>query len=58
MSVGEIAALVAAGAAVVLVVFLAVALVKFGRTMDEATASGLQLCDVCVAMFRRQPKAH
>jgi hypothetical protein len=39
VSVGEIAALVAAGAAVVLVVFLAVALVKFGRTMDEATSA-------------------
>ena len=24
------------------------------RTMDEATASGLELCDTCVALFRRQ----
>jgi hypothetical protein len=24
------------------------------RTMDEATASGLELCDICVALFRRQ----
>ncbi len=39
MTVGEIAALVAAGAAVVLVVFAAVALTKLGRTMDEATAA-------------------
>jgi hypothetical protein len=28
------------------------------RTMDEATASGLELCDTCVALFRRQPKVH
>ena len=28
------------------------------RTMDEATASGLELCDTCVALFRRQPKTH
>ena len=27
------------------------------RTMDEATASGLEICDTCVALFRRQPKA-
>ena len=27
------------------------------RTMDEATASGLELCDTCVALFRRQRKA-
>ena len=26
------------------------------RTMDEATASGLELCDTCVALFRRQRK--
>ncbi len=37
MTVGEIAALVAAGAAVVLVVLLAIALRKLGRTLDEAT---------------------
>jgi hypothetical protein len=24
------------------------------RTMDEAAASGLQLCDTCLADFRRQ----
>lgn len=28
------------------------------RTMDEATSSGLELCDTCVALFRRQGKAH
>jgi hypothetical protein len=28
------------------------------RTMDEATASGLEICDTCVALFRRQGKAH
>ncbi len=27
------------------------------RTMDEATESGLELCDSCVADFRRQKKA-
>jgi hypothetical protein len=26
------------------------------RTMDEAAASGLQLCDSCLADFRRQRK--
>jgi hypothetical protein len=26
------------------------------RTMDEATESGLELCDTCAALFRRQPK--
>jgi hypothetical protein len=28
------------------------------RTMDEATASGLELCDTCLADFRRQRKVH
>ena len=28
------------------------------RTMDEATASGLELCDICATLFRRQPKVH
>lgn len=37
MSAGQIAALIAAGAFVVLVVLLAVPLVKLGRTLDEAT---------------------
>ena len=37
MSAGQIAALVAAGAFVVLVVLLAVPLVKLGRTLDQAT---------------------
>ena len=37
MSPGQIAALVAAGAFVVLVVLLAVPLFKLGRTLDEAT---------------------
>ena len=27
------------------------------RTMDEATASGLEVCDTCVALFRRQRKS-
>lgn len=37
MSAGQIAALIAAGAFVVLVGLLAVPLVKLGRTLDEAT---------------------
>lgn len=37
MSAGEIAGLVAAGAFVILVAFLAVPIVKLGRTLDEAT---------------------
>ena len=37
MSAGQIAALVAAGALVVLVLLLAVPLLKLGRTLDEAT---------------------
>jgi hypothetical protein len=28
------------------------------RTMDEATASGLELCDTCLADFRRQRRTH
>jgi hypothetical protein len=28
------------------------------RTMDEAVESGLQLCDACLADFRRQRKVH
>ena len=28
------------------------------RTMDEATASGLEICATCVTLFRRQGKAH
>jgi hypothetical protein len=28
------------------------------RTMDEATASGLELCDSCLALFRREKKSH
>jgi hypothetical protein len=28
------------------------------RTMDDATASGLELCDSCLALFRQQKKAH
>jgi hypothetical protein len=28
------------------------------RTMDEAAASGLEICDTCVALFRQQGKAH
>lgn len=37
MSAGQIAALIAAGAFVVLVVLLAIPLIKLGRTLDEAT---------------------
>ncbi|MFC3449063.1 DUF948 domain-containing protein [Amycolatopsis speibonae] len=37
MSAGQIAALIAAGAFVVLVVLLAIVLFKLGRTLDEAT---------------------
>ncbi|MPY98313.1 MAG: DUF948 domain-containing protein [Actinophytocola sp.] len=39
MSPGNIAALVAAGAFVVLVILLAIPLVKLGRTLDEATVA-------------------
>ena len=39
MSAGQIAALVAAGALVVLVALLAVPLLKLGRTLDEATVA-------------------
>ena len=39
MSAGQIAALVAAGAFVVLVVLMAVPLLKLGRTLDEATVA-------------------
>jgi predicted cobalt transporter CbtA len=39
VSAGQIAALVAAGALVVLVVLLAVPLLKLGRTLDEATTA-------------------
>ena len=28
------------------------------RTMDEAAASGLEICNTCVVLFRRQAKAH
>lgn len=37
MSAGQIAALIAAGAFVVLVVLLAIPLIKLGRTLDAAT---------------------
>lgn len=37
MSAGQIAALIAAGAFVILVVLLAIPLIKLGRTLDEAT---------------------
>ena len=37
MSVGQIAAIVAAAAFVILVVLLAIPLLKLGRTLDEAT---------------------
>ena len=37
MSAGQIAALIAAGTFVVLVVLLAIPLIKLGRTLDEAT---------------------
>jgi hypothetical protein len=39
VSAGQIAALIAAGAFVVLVVLLAVPLLKLGRTLDEATVA-------------------
>src|SRR5947209_11978321 len=39
VSAGEIAALIAAGAFVVLVVLLAIPLLKLGRTLDEATVA-------------------
>ena len=39
MSAGQIAALVAAGAFVVLVLLMAVPLLKLGRTLDEATVA-------------------
>ena len=39
MSGGQIAALIAAGAFVVLVLLLAIPLIKLGRTLDEATTA-------------------
>jgi hypothetical protein len=27
------------------------------RTMDDAAASGLEICDTCVLLFRRQKRA-
>lgn len=39
MSAGQIAALVAAGAFVLLVLLLAVPIIKLGRTLDEATTA-------------------
>jgi uncharacterized protein YoxC len=39
VSPGQIAALIAAGALVVLVLLLAVPLLKLGRTLDEATVT-------------------
>jgi predicted cobalt transporter CbtA len=39
LSAGQIAALIAAGAFVLLVVLLAVPLIKLGRTLDEATVA-------------------
>lgn len=39
MSAGQIAALIAAGAFVLLVLLLAVPLIKLGRTLDEATVA-------------------
>jgi uncharacterized protein YoxC len=43
VSVGEIAGLIAAGAFVLLVVFIAVPLLKLGRTLDETTLTIRQL---------------
>ena len=45
MSGGAIAALIAAGAFVVLVLLLAVPLLKLGRTLDEATLAVRKLTD-------------
>lgn len=39
MSAGHIAALIAAGAFVLLVILLAIPLIKLGRTLDEATVA-------------------
>jgi len=39
-------------------VFCGASLEPAYRTMDEATASGLELCDTCATLFRRQPKVH
>lgn len=39
MSAGQIAALIAAGAFVLLVLLLAIPLIKLGRTLDEATVA-------------------
>jgi uncharacterized protein YoxC len=45
MSGGEIAALIAAGALALLVLFLAVPLVKLGRLLDETTATVKEIND-------------
>ncbi len=51
MSAGEIAALIAAGAFVVLVGLLAVPLIKLGRTLDEATVAIRKASDSSDPLF-------
>ncbi|MGH3751444.1 MAG: DUF948 domain-containing protein [Pseudonocardiaceae bacterium] len=51
MSAGEIAALIAAGAFVVLVGMLAVPLIKLGRTLDEATVAIRKASDSSDPLF-------
>lgn len=51
MSAGEIAALVAAGAFVLLVLLLAIPLFKLGRTLDEATLAIRKASDGAVPLL-------
>ncbi|MDQ3760947.1 MAG: DUF948 domain-containing protein [Actinomycetota bacterium] len=51
MSAGQIAALIAAGAFVVLVGLLAVPLIKLGRTLDEATRAIRKVSDEADPLF-------
>lgn len=51
MSAGQIAALIAAGAFVVLVGLLAVPLIKLGRTLDEATLAIRKASDESDPLF-------
>ena len=51
MSAGQIAALIAAGAFVVLVGLLAVPLIKLGRTLDEATLAIRKASDEADPLF-------
>jgi hypothetical protein len=46
----------AAGTAIVSIAYCGARREPVYRTMDEAAASGLELCDSCLADFRKQRK--